>query len=133
MLVDGERFLPEDWIGFSPDDLLGDGLPLLPTNPPRRVAILRCSCGDPGCHSLDALVREDRGVVIWSDFRSVVGGYEGPVAPAEDMDGTDLGMRRIVFDSGQYRAEVERAVDTVSQKRRSTAHPITDQPGPPAR
>ncbi|MGZ0149556.1 hypothetical protein ACXJJ3_21000 [Kribbella sp. WER1] len=35
-----------DWRGFDPADILG---PLVPVEGGRRVAVYRCSCGEPGC------------------------------------------------------------------------------------
>ena len=35
--------------GFDPRQILGAPFPLLPVDLGRRVAVYRCSCGQPGC------------------------------------------------------------------------------------
>jgi len=54
ILIDGEDVLGDmsgGFIGFDPADILDSGA-LIPTDPPRRVAVYRCSCGEAGCDAL---------------------------------------------------------------------------------
>lgn len=113
VLVDGQEFLPEslhgEYMGFDPREILGPDQPLMPTTPARRVAVYRCSCGEPGCGCVAPVISEEGRVVIWSDFQDFTGVYGAPLTEGEATGGHDLGLRRIVFDAAQYRAEVERA------------------------
>lgn len=38
-----------------------------------RVAILVCSCGDRECGSVTAMIRQDRGSIVWDDVRGLDG------------------------------------------------------------
>ena len=50
----------------------------LPTNPPRRVAVYRCQCGEAGCGCAAPIIVERNGCVIWEDTRDVTGVYVDP-------------------------------------------------------
>jgi hypothetical protein len=112
VLVDGVDVIGEaiGFQGFDPEDVLGADLALEPVEPPRRVAVDRCSCGVPGCGVAACVVAEEDGVVTWSDFRDFTGVYSRPVPDLGDPDGGKaLPVQDIRFDAGQYRAEVSRA------------------------
>lgn len=52
VLADGRDPFAEvapGWRGFDPAEMLGPCSPLLPVDQGRRVAVCRCSCGEPGC------------------------------------------------------------------------------------
>lgn len=117
VLVDGVDVIGAAvrFLGFDPDDILGGDQPLLPATPPRRVAVYRCSCGEPGCGVAACLVTASPGMVTWADFRDVTGVYNGPVADDDAVDddapdeGAPLPIEDIHFAADQYHAEVSRA------------------------
>ena len=126
-------------VGWDPDEILIDESPLLPATFPRRVALYRCGCGEPGCGNQTPLVSENGGYVDWSDFQSYTAVFEHPLLSetvtevnalsdrwVEDGEefhfvnlfGEDEGehashkvdLPDLRFDSSQYRTEVARAV-----------------------
>lgn len=113
LLVDGADILADGGmrIGFGAEEMLGADSPLLPVDPPRRVALYLCNCGEPGCGVAAPLVSEERGVIQWLDFRDYVGVFVDPVVMDFALgDGKELPIRDVSFDAAAYRREVERAV-----------------------
>jgi len=110
LLVDGVEVLEGRGNGFGPETLLHKGDPLLPAEPPRRVGLYKCGCGDAGCGITGCLISESDGVVRWSGFRAFVGRH-GPLDPAleDDVDSQPIDREDLVFDAAKYRAEVARA------------------------
>jgi hypothetical protein len=49
--------------------------------------------------------------VVWTDFRSVTGPYDAPIADSEpDLEmATAIDLQELAFDAKQYRAEIRRA------------------------
>lgn len=137
ILVDGEDVLADapggPYIGFDPADILGHNSALLPTDPPRRVAVYRCCCGEPGCGVVAPLISEAGGVISWSDFRDYTGVFARPDDDASTTtetraDGRGFGLSEICFESEQYRTEVLRACADRSweTERRKTARILHD-------
>jgi hypothetical protein len=110
LLVDGIEVLEGRGNGFGPETLLHQGDPLLPVEPPRRVGLYKCGCGDAGCGITGCLISESDGVIRWSGFRDFVGRY-GPLDPAleDDVHSRAVDREDLVFDAAEYRAEVARA------------------------
>jgi hypothetical protein len=79
VLVDGADVIGDatGFQGFDPDMILGDDRPLVPLAPLRRVAVYRCSCGEPGCGVAAAVISTAGEVVTWTDFRDFTGVYGG--------------------------------------------------------
>lgn len=113
--VDGARVfsgVKDDWRGFDPEAMLGAVPALLPTDPPRRLALLRCVCGEPGCGSIAPVVSAsaDGRHISWTDPRRFVGVFVDPIAPEiPDRSGQPVDAAAIHFDRAQYVAEVRRA------------------------
>jgi hypothetical protein len=126
----------KDWQGFDPGKMLGPYSPLVPSDNGRRVAVYRCSCGEPGCGVIARFIvaSSDGKRVSWVDFRDYVGGFVGPVTQdVEDCDGKLWKLPAIHFDRDQYIAEVERASNDRSWEtpRRQTARLLQErQPSP---
>lgn len=76
----------------------------------RRVALYKCSCGEPGCGVIAPILATDGEVVTWSDFRDYTGVFSRPDDPADDAEGRPLPIPQVRFDARQYEAEVERAI-----------------------
>jgi hypothetical protein len=141
ILIDGEDLLSTGGysgaMGWDADAILVAECPLLPVLTPRRVAVNRCACGEPGCGNNTPVIAEENGRVYWSDFRSFTGCFKGPVQFEDETDAeminslvfdddgavvvTDdgaeiwwaahkLDLPDLVFDAGQYRAEITRAL-----------------------
>lgn len=117
VLVDGEDRLAglgrTGFVGFHPAEILGPDQPLLPTDPPRRVAVYRCVCGIAGCGCVAPVIARDGGQVTWSDARDYTGVFDGPTLepgyrPGPD-EGTVLDLPVLRFDAHQYEEEVRRA------------------------
>lgn len=112
--VDGEdpfKGVAESWRGFDPGEILGPSSPLLPDDNGRRVAVYRCSCGEPGCGVIAPVITSSasRGRVSWIDFRDYGGVFDGPTTgDPEEFDGKPWNLPDIHFDRDQYLAEVER-------------------------
>lgn len=118
ILIDGVDLLARPgercFIGFGTAEILVPEAPLLPTSPPRRVAVYQCNCGTPGCDSVAPLIAERDGRIVWSDFRDFTGAFDGPIAEDEPEDGRPLPIPDLAFDPAQYRAEVARAISARS-------------------
>lgn len=113
ILVDGEDVLATrgrpGYIGFDPEQMLGPDWPLLPTRPPRRVALYRCRCGEAGCGVVAPMILTRGDLVVWSDFRDFTGVYDKPIVDQDPDEGERIKLSRISFDGAQYRDEVRRA------------------------
>ncbi|MCE0537731.1 hypothetical protein LWF15_19755 [Kineosporia rhizophila] len=100
------------WRGFDPSSMLGEDCPLIPTSSGRRVAVVRCGCGEAGCGSLAPLIvaSVDGRRISWLDFRDYVGVFAGPVVDEEIKPdwGRPKDLPDLHFDRDQYLAEVER-------------------------
>ncbi len=122
----------DGWTGFDPADMFGPERPLQPRDPTRRIAIYRCSCGEPGCGVIAPLVvrSSDGRRVSWTDFRRYTGVFNGPVADdAARYKGDSWGLPAIHFDAAQYTDEVRRAAADRSWEtpRRLTARLVEEQ------
>lgn len=93
-------------MGMHPFDLIVPANQLLATAEPRRVVVARCTCGEPGCGSTEALITRDGDAVHWDWYVDVP---------------FDHGVS---FDAAAYDAAIEhlaadqswqRPVDTVSR------------------
>jgi hypothetical protein len=109
--IDGEDVLgklPGGFIGFDPEEILDSGA-LLPTDPPLRVAVYRCSCGEAGCGCVAPVIELTGGHIRWSDFRDSTGVYARPLDDPAPTGGSAHGLANLEFGAAQYRREVERA------------------------
>lgn len=95
--------------GFDPDAIFGLGSPLVPQVPPRRVAVDRCSCGEPGCGCAACLITQKGDIARWSDFRDYTGVYERPLVEQNPSEGTRQPVSDLDFDAAQYHDAVRRA------------------------
>jgi hypothetical protein len=123
------------WRGFDPAEILGSGLPLLPVDQGRRVAVYCCSCGEPGCGVIAPVIvpSPDGRRVSWFDFRDYTGMFCGPVTePAIGDEGRPWDLPDLHFDREQYVAEVERAAADGSWEtgRRRTARLLHEHLAP---
>jgi hypothetical protein len=86
--------------------LLTDDVPLLATEPPRRVVVYVQS---PDPCSLAPQISGHGDVVIWGDFHNMCEAGDGPLdlRPADSWSPVDI--PDLVFDARQYTAEVRRA------------------------
>jgi hypothetical protein len=138
VLVDGVP-LTEVWglalRGLDPDALLEDGA-LLPAPLPRRVAVLVCSCGEPGCEAIAPLVDREGPYVTWRDARRYVAVFEDATAAADDVAAADADeglpqydLADLRFDAAAYEAEVRRAAADRSWEtpRRATARLLRER------
>jgi hypothetical protein len=80
-----------------------------PTIPPRRVAVYRCVCGEPGCGCVAVVIDDLGDRVRWSDARDYTGVYADPLTETDPRGGSALGLPDVVFDREQYLAELRRA------------------------
>ena len=137
ILIDGVdvlrgRFTTQDFIGFRAEQLLGPDSPLLPREPPRRVALYRCNCGEPYCAVVAPMIAEDGGVVSWYDLREFRLAFyeplrEEPLDVEDEAEGLELPITEIDFDSRQYRSEVERAsAEWLASTSQQAAHGFTE-------
>ncbi|WP_148076967.1 hypothetical protein [Nocardioides aurantiacus] len=115
--------------GNHPRDLFETGA-LLPTDPPRRVALYGCGCGIFGCSALTGLISRTGDQITWSDFYDFhAGEYDGPFHedstwpdPVHDPDAdedllpTQLNLPSITFDAEQYLDVVHDATQGWSQE-----------------
>jgi hypothetical protein len=119
ILFDGQEALTGaglrgPFVGPSPPALLESDSPLLPADPPARVALYHEGTFDPDEGIITAIISVAEGHVIWADFR------ECPADTALDPDemifelrpaqGSALSVPDLVFDQEQYLAEVRRAI-----------------------
>jgi len=110
ILIDDRDVLGlEGSIGFDPGRLLSPANPLLPTDPPRRIAVYRCSCGEAGCGCIAPIVLDAGDEIHWQDFRDFTGVYIDPDTVDSPSGGSKLGLPDLRFDSQRYQAEVARA------------------------
>lgn len=110
ILIEGKDVFGLDGkIGFDPDDLFSPSEPLVPTDPPRRVAVYRCSCGEPGCGCVAPVIVRVGEEIHWRDFRDFTGVYAQPDSDPAPEGGTPLPIPTLRFDAVAYEAEVERA------------------------
>ncbi len=94
VFVDGQDLLLNlDAMGIEPDE----GLPLLsPADPPERVRLGRCGCGDSECGAVWVRISASSDCVVWDEWSSTLGdALPGPLQ----------------FDRASYDAEL-RAADT---------------------
>jgi hypothetical protein len=110
--VSGKDIGGKRWMGWDPDKILGVASPLLPTDPPRRVAVYLCACTNAGCASLAPLIHEAGDYVQWLDVKSLTGVFdeeptsEHPLTADQNRSADYAG---ITFDASQYRSEIARA------------------------
>jgi hypothetical protein len=111
--VDGKPWLNGStragFVGFMPQDILGPASPLLPAEPPRRVAVYRCGCGEGGCGCVAPVISQKGQLVVWSDFRDFTGVYTNPTADGNPEGGRPVPIPELAFDIDQYRMEIQRA------------------------
>jgi hypothetical protein len=115
ILVDGEEIFArvddDGYVGWHPTLILNpDEAPLLPAQPARRVGLYGLdSLWGVGEGCIAALILDRGDQVAWTDIRHYQGVY--PLPPAEGPPagwGWLVGIPDLVFDAGQYRAEVAR-------------------------
>ena len=107
ILIDGEDILGlEAHKGFDPDKIFTESTPLLPTDPPQRIAVYRCSCGEAGCSVIAPLIIDNGSTIEWRDFRDFTGVYVNPDTDTAPAGGTKLGIADLRFDADRYRTEV---------------------------
>lgn len=111
ILADGEDVIGRAtrFQGFDPEDIFGRGAPLLPQDPPRRVAVYRCSCGEQGCGCAACLITQEGDVVRWTDFRDYTGVYARPLVKESPDGGTKQPVPDLEIDATQYHEAVQRA------------------------
>ncbi len=115
--------------GNDPADILDTGA-LLPTDPPRRIALYGCGCGEFGCSTVAALIVRQAERIRWTDFRSLTGAYHSalpehgpdPAASCEpDLPASRHDLPTLTFDAGQYLAVVRSAMADRSWETRPRA------------
>jgi hypothetical protein len=115
ILVDGEEIFARvddcGYVGWHPHNILNpDEAPLLPAQPARRVGLYGLdSLWGAGEGCIAALILDRGDQVAWTDIRNYLGVY--PLPATEDPPagwGWLVGIPDLVFDAGQYRAEVAR-------------------------
>ncbi|WP_427886926.1 hypothetical protein ACQHIV_28920 [Kribbella sp. GL6] len=152
ILVDGQNpfaAVAPDRQGFDPAAILGpptpaptpdlgplapdptcDLGPLVPDDAGRRVAVYRCSCGEPGCGVIAPYIvpSPDRRRISWVDFRDYTGVFDDPLTDLT-ADGRPWDLPDLHFDRTQYLTEVHRATTDRSWEtpRRATARLLTDR------
>jgi hypothetical protein len=118
ILIDGKDLFssaaPNGFVGFDPDELLGPDQPLLPVEQARRVAVYRCSCGEPGCGVVSPLILGTEAEVRWTDFQDFTGWFDRPLPDDQPEDGRPLSISELTFDTGQYTDEIRRAANDKS-------------------
>jgi hypothetical protein len=70
ILIDGDDILGRlngGFIGFDPAQILDSGA-LLSKDPPRRVAVYRCTCGEAGCGCIAPVIEQIEDRVRWTDI-----------------------------------------------------------------
>lgn len=117
--VDGVPILEREgqYAALPADEILGTGA-LLPTDPPRRVALTECGCGGGvGCSNVSVVISERDGLISWSEPANVfeyAGALPEPEADLDPFDDegytlTPVDVPEVSFDALAYRAEVARA------------------------
>ena len=131
ILVDGTDVIGRatGFQGFDPDDIFGRGSPLIPQDPPRRVAVYRCSCGEPGCGCAACVITQEGDIVRWSDFRDYTGVYARPLVQENPSEGTRQPVPDLEFEAAQYLKAVRRASEDRSweTRRRRRARLLRDE------
>lgn len=95
-------------IGFAPSELFSSTKPLLPTDPPQRIAVYRCYCGEAGCGCIAPLIKRVGDEVHWTDFRDFTGVYITPETDPQPDGGRQLAIPTLRFDSAEYEEAIER-------------------------
>lgn len=131
ILINGDDVLGQlggGFIGFDPAEVL-DSRALIPVDPPRRVAVYRCSCGEAGCACVAPLIVRSGDRVRWTDFRDFTGVYVGPLVDQSPSGGTHHDVPDLEFDADQYLREVDRAAGDRSWETdaRKTARLLREQ------
>ncbi|HZX09179.1 hypothetical protein [Kribbella sp.] len=120
----------DEWQGFDPAEILGADAPLVPDDAGRRVAVYRCSCGEPGCGVIAPYIvpSPDHQRISWIDFRDYTGVFNGPLT-ATPTEGRPWNLPDLHFNRTQYLAEVRRATADRSWEtpRRATARLLKDR------
>lgn len=113
VLIDGKDVFaglgPNGFVGFDPDDLLSPDQPLLPVDSARRVAVYRCSCGEPGCGVVAPVISGTDAEVRWRDFQDFTGWFDRPLPEDEPQGGRPLDIPELTFEAAQYFNELLRA------------------------
>jgi hypothetical protein len=118
IFVDGREMLggpfgpaQDKYYGSPPTALLDDDMPLLPDQQPRRVVLYICGCGFPGDRCIAPVISVSGGAVRWTDFRRCWDSgpdFDPPVLELEPLASEPMNIADLVFDRGQYVAEVQR-------------------------
>lgn len=124
------------WRGFGPAKIPGPHSLLLPADRGRRVAVYRCSCGEPGRGVVAAVIVPSPGgrQVSWADFRDYAGVFNGPVTgSADEGEGRPWKLPGLHFGREQHVAEIERVSQDRSWEtdRRKTARLVHERLEPP--
>jgi hypothetical protein len=122
ILVDGEEIFAkvgdQGYVGWHAAFILDpDVAPLLPARPARRVGLYgQDSHWGPHEGCIAAMILDLGDTVAWADIRDFLGVYQRPVTARHPDPGAGslLGIPDLVFDAGQYRAEVARVTDDPS-------------------
>lgn len=104
--VDVFSFLGQ--IGFPPKDLFSPTQPLVPTDPPQRVAVYRCNCGEAGCACIAPVIERVGTEVHWTDFRDFTGVYITPDTDPHPDGGQRLPIPDLRFDACAYEVAISR-------------------------
>ncbi len=112
LLIDGQDLLADvgkwrwPYVPWPAQELLTDDAPLLAAEPPRRVVVYVQS---PDPCGLAPQISRDGDVVIWSDFHEVCEAGDEPLDLLRADTWSPVTLPDLVFDAGQYTAEVQRA------------------------
>jgi len=120
ILIDGEEVLmwagPDGpYIGLRASALLGEDSPLIPAEPPRRIALYSEGVPDPDESTITAVVSASDAHVVWSDFLEclVDSGDSDSDHTVVDLHPTrsrSIDVPDLIFDRQQYLAEVWRGI-----------------------
>lgn len=129
VLVDEQESLRRDGEERNDPAALLDTGSLLPQEPPRRIAFYGCGCGEFGCSCVAGLISEERGLVHWTDFRTITGIYHEALPP--EGEGPDpvvgaewtrpLPLPDLAFEAEQYHRAVASATADRSWETRPRA------------
>jgi len=112
MLTDAGPHSP--YWGPSPPALLGPESPLFPADPPVRVFLYFEGADDPETDVITAIINASGGHVTWTDFRECRADTaidpDSMVFEPHPAHNNPLSIPDLMFDRGQYLAEVRRAV-----------------------
>ena len=134
LLIDGEDTLASNGSdqGNDPADILDTGA-LLPADPPRRIAIYGCGCGEFGCAVVAGRIERRGNQIVWHDFCSPTAVYHHALPEPEDrpdpvaeLDPDELpphpiNLPTFAFDADRYLALVEAAMQDRSWETRPRA------------